>query len=92
VFLSPSTYGAAITCVSGVVEAVRRACAPASSPVALAISRPPGHHACCNAASGFCFLNNVAVAARQALHLGWAGRVVILDWDIHHGNGTQDLT
>lgn len=51
--------------------------------------RPPGHHATPDAAMGFCLLNNVAIAARHALALG-AVRAWILDWDVHHGNGTQD--
>eukprot|EP00562_Extubocellulus_spinifer_P010993 CAMPEP_0178490926 /NCGR_PEP_ID=MMETSP0696-20121128/11142_1 /TAXON_ID=265572 /ORGANISM="Extubocellulus spinifer, Strain CCMP396" /LENGTH=712 /DNA_ID=CAMNT_0020118771 /DNA_START=149 /DNA_END=2287 /DNA_ORIENTATION=- len=61
---------------------------------ALAIVRPPGHHACQSRSMGFCFLNSVAVAAKYALtqHSSKCQRVLILDWDVHHGNGTQDLT
>ncbi len=51
--------------------------------------RPPGHHAERDAAMGFCLLNNIAVAARAAQHSGQAARVAIVDWDVHHGNGTQ---
>jgi acetoin utilization deacetylase AcuC-like enzyme len=51
-------------------------------------TRPPGHHAEANRAMGFCLFNNVAVAARRALDAHGAGRVLILDWDVHHGNGT----
>lgn len=52
--------------------------------------RPPGHHALAERAMGFCLVNNVVVAARQAQQLG-RGRVLIVDWDVHHGNGTQAL-
>src|ERR1700740_95007 len=51
---------------------------------------PPGHHALATRAMGFCFVNNVVVAARHAQQLGKA-RVLIVDWDVHHGNGTQAL-
>jgi len=56
----------------------------------IAVVRPPGHHATRDRAMGFCLLNNVAVAA-AALRAGGAARVAILDWDVHHGNGTQDI-
>ena len=54
------------------------------------LARPPGHHATRTRAMGFCVLNNVAVAAAHALARG-ARRVAIVDWDVHHGNGTQDI-
>ncbi len=53
--------------------------------------RPPGHHAERSTAMGFCFFNNAAIAARHAQRHHGAGRVVILDFDVHHGNGTQDI-
>jgi acetoin utilization deacetylase AcuC-like enzyme len=53
--------------------------------------RPPGHHALADAAMGFCLINNVVVAARSALEDRGASRVLIVDWDVHHGNGTQAL-
>ena len=60
-------------------------------PSAFCPVRPPGHHATADRAMGFCLLNNVAVAARSALAEGIARRVLIVDWDVHHGNGTQDI-
>jgi acetoin utilization deacetylase AcuC-like enzyme len=57
---------------------------------AFALVRPPGHHAEQARAMGFCLLNNAAIAAEAALRLG-ARRVLVLDWDVHHGNGTQDI-
>src|SRR5881392_551049 len=57
---------------------------------AFGATRPPGHHALASRAMGFCFVNNVVVAARHAQQLG-AARVLIVDWDVHHGNGTQAL-
>ena len=56
-----------------------------------ALGRPPGHHAVEDDAMGFCFVNNAAVAAQAVLDDGDAERVAIFDWDVHHGNGTQDI-
>ena len=53
--------------------------------------RPPGHHATRGEAMGFCFLNNVAIAARHALDVRGLARVAIVDFDVHHGNGTEDI-
>ena len=53
--------------------------------------RPPGHHACRDKAMGFCFINNVAVAAKYALERHGLKRVAIVDFDVHHGNGTEDI-
>jgi acetoin utilization deacetylase AcuC-like enzyme len=59
--------------------------------VALCALRPPGHHAERDRAMGFCLFNNVAVAAAHALDAGGAERVLVLDWDVHHGNGTEAI-
>ena len=58
---------------------------------AFCATRPPGHHACKDKAMGFCFFNNVAVAARYALERHGLKRVAIVDFDVHHGNGTEDI-
>src|SRR5690606_20598805 len=53
--------------------------------------RPPGHHAEASRAMGFCFFNNIAIAAHYAMKKHGAERVAVVDWDVHHGNGTQDI-
>ncbi len=58
---------------------------------ALCLSRPPGHHALNRQAMGFCLFNNVAIAAQIAIEEHGLDRVLIVDWDVHHGNGTQDI-
>ena len=58
---------------------------------AFCATRPPGHHACRDKAMGFCFFNNVAVAAKYALERHGLKRVAIVDFDVHHGNGTEDI-
>jgi len=63
----------------------------ASERCGMAMIRPPGHHASAEKASGFCMFNNIAVAARHAQREHGLQRVAILDWDVHHGNGTNDV-
>ncbi|HVE54211.1 MAG TPA: histone deacetylase family protein [Ramlibacter sp.] len=58
---------------------------------AFCATRPPGHHACRSRAMGFCIFNNVAVAARYALERHGLNRVAVVDFDVHHGNGTEDI-
>jgi acetoin utilization deacetylase AcuC-like enzyme len=86
---SPASYEAAIYAAGGVIAAVD---AVMSNKVtyAFALLRPPGHHAVRDAAMGFCIFNNVAIAARDAISKHNLERVLIVDFDVHHGNGTQD--
>jgi acetoin utilization deacetylase AcuC-like enzyme len=88
-YTSPETHGIALLAAGAVVDGVERVLAGSAS-VAFALVRPPGHHAERNRAMGFCFYNNVAVAAAHARGLG-ASRVAIADYDVHHGNGTQRI-
>jgi acetoin utilization deacetylase AcuC-like enzyme len=83
------TWDAARLAAGGCMDAARRAM-QGSAPRAFCLVRPPGHHAAGGRAMGFCFLNNAALAAEAALREG-AQRVAIVDFDVHHGNGTQDL-
>ncbi|HEX7255377.1 MAG TPA: histone deacetylase [Gaiellaceae bacterium] len=64
---------------------------PTRRPGGFALVRPPGHHATADTVMGFCFFNNVAVAARYAQSELGVGRVAIVDFDVHHGNGTEDI-
>jgi acetoin utilization deacetylase AcuC-like enzyme len=78
--------GAALTAVDAVLmDAYHR---PDSL---LTLTRPPGHHACRDRAMGFCLLNHASIAARYAQAQHGLERVAILDWDVHHGNGTQEI-
>lgn len=87
-FTSPETYDVARLAAGAVLTAVDHVLDGAAGTRALALVRPPGHHAERNRAMGFCLFNNVAVAAAHARARGLE-RVAIVDYDVHHGNGTQ---
>lgn len=72
------------------VDAVRRVL-NGEDRQALCLIRPPGHHATASKAMGFCLLNNVSIAAKSAIAASSVNRILIVDWDVHHGNGTQDI-
>ncbi|HLG05855.1 MAG TPA: histone deacetylase [Gemmatimonadales bacterium] len=87
-FMSPASFGAAIAGAGAALEAVGHA--HRGDGHAFAAIRPPGHHAGLETAMGFCLLANAVIAAREAQALG-RDRILIVDWDVHHGNGTQAL-
>jgi acetoin utilization deacetylase AcuC-like enzyme len=85
---SPRSYEAALHAAGGCLEAIDRIMG-GEIRNCFAMIRPPGHHAEASRAMGFCLFNNVAVAARYAQTVHGIERVMIVDWDLHHGNGTQ---
>ncbi len=85
----PRSFDAALLAAGGVITAVD-AVLGGTLPRAFCAVRPPGHHATATVAMGFCLFNNVAIGARYAQSLG-ARRILIVDWDAHHGNGTQAI-
>src|SRR6202167_5767591 len=88
--VSPKSLDAALRSTGGALNAVDAIVEKRVSN-AISIGRPPGHHATPGRGMGFCIFNTVAIAARYAQKKHGAGRVLIADWDVHHGNGTQDI-
>jgi acetoin utilization deacetylase AcuC-like enzyme len=88
-YFSPRSWEAARAAAGSTCELAKRVLSGELT-TSLAVVRPPGHHATRDRAMGFCLLNNVAAAAAAARAAG-AARVAIVDWDVHHGNGTQDI-
>jgi acetoin utilization deacetylase AcuC-like enzyme len=87
---APGTW-AAVVRAAGAAVAATDAVIDGAVTNAFCAVRPPGHHATRDVAMGFCFFNNVAVAARHALDVRGLERVAIIDFDVHHGNGTEDI-
>ncbi|WP_376691710.1 histone deacetylase family protein [Wenzhouxiangella sp. EGI_FJ10409] len=88
--VSPESVDAAFRAAGAACTAVDAVCDGRASS-AFALVRPPGHHATAAHYQGFCLVNNVAVAARHAMAVHGAERVLIVDWDVHHGNGTASI-
>lgn len=89
-FVGPSSWEAALMAAGLSLSAVEAVYAGRVKN-AFCIVRPPGHHATAGKGMGFCIFNNAALAARHAQQMYGAKRVLIVDWDVHHGNGTQDI-
>jgi acetoin utilization deacetylase AcuC-like enzyme len=88
--ITSNSWAVAVRAAGGVLNAVD-AVAGGTVRNAFCAVRPPGHHANAGRGMGFCLLNNVAIAARYAQRKHGVARVAIVDWDVHHGNGTQDI-
>lgn len=88
--MNPHSLSAALHAAGAVVQAVDLVMSGRSS-AAFCNVRPPGHHAVRNAAMGFCIFNNIAVGAAHAMQVHQLKRVAIVDFDVHHGNGTEDI-
>jgi acetoin utilization deacetylase AcuC-like enzyme len=88
-YISEGTLEASLYAAGAVIEAIQR-CHSGDIQRAFCAVRPPGHHAEANRAMGFCIFNNIAVGARYAQRIGYK-KVFIIDFDVHHGNGTQHM-
>ena len=88
--ICPRSWEVAVSAVGGVLNAVDAVVTGKVNNAFCAV-RPPGHHACVSRGMGFCLFNNIAIGARHAQQKHGLDRVAIIDWDVHHGNGTQDI-
>lgn len=87
--VSPHSYGVALLAVNAWLDGIDRVLQTGNP--AFVLARPPGHHALSQSSMGFCIFSNAAIAALYALRQPEVARVAILDWDVHHGNGTQAI-
>ena len=90
IYLNPATFDCALLSAGNVLAVVDAVCNDEAQK-GVAIVRPPGHHAEQDTACGFCIFNNAAVAAKYACKSHDLKRVLIVDWDVHHGNGIQNI-
>lgn len=90
IYFHPKTYDCALLAAGSCLELVS-AVIQGTVDNGLAVVRPPGHHAMVNEANGFCFFNNVAICAKYALKVYNLNRILIIDWDVHHGQGIQQM-
>lgn len=90
IYIHPSTFELSLLSVGCTVELVDRVIS-GKVQNGMAVIRPPGHHAMKSEYNGYCFFNNVAIAAQHALDSGDVKRILIVDWDVHHGQGTQQM-
>ena len=89
---NPSSLESALLSCGSLLNVVDAVCdGDSAANCGAAVIRPPGHHAEEDEACGFCIFNNVAVAAKYAIETQGMERVMILDWDVHHGNGIQNM-
>ena len=88
--IGPNSFDVAARAAGGVLNAVDAVLTGRAHNAFCAV-RPPGHHATASRGMGFCLFNNIAIGARYAQRKHGVGRVLIVDWDVHHGNGTQDI-
>jgi acetoin utilization deacetylase AcuC-like enzyme len=88
--VSPASFDVALAAAGACVDAVD-AVLTGKEKTALCLVRPPGHHATPSRSMGFCLFNNIALAAHHAKTAHKLTRILLVDWDVHHGNGTQDL-
>ncbi|HID20515.1 MAG TPA: histone deacetylase [Methanophagales archaeon] len=90
--LCSDSYEIALLSAGGVIKATDEVMDESNNlKYIFALTRPPGHHATWNRGRGFCIFNNIAIAAEHLKRRYYANRILIVDWDVHHGNGTQDV-
>ncbi|EFN88230.1 Histone deacetylase 6 [Harpegnathos saltator] len=90
IYVHPSTYRLSLLATGSTINLIESIC-KGKVQNGMAIVRPPGHHAMKSEYCGYCFFNNVALAAEKALTSNWASKILIVDWDVHHGQATQQM-